>query len=255
MSYETSAIRTQTPGNYPKRNKLRLEHGESLKTRIIQYYFRTSFFGRNFTTTFRLQRTEGEVFITVRNYVWRRVLRQRQSCLFLLREVIWGGSRGVAPLIPSLLEGSGQLRDPPPFPPCLWANISPHLKGCLHLQTMLFKKNFLALLAVLLRHFKPYETSAAVQTYDNCSPFPHTSADLHSHCKAPKPIHLSLVCGLWPVLVAFVGLGLYVYWGVVGACVLVKRRIDMWTARCLERDLFYCFHLNFRYFYLLLFSG
>ena len=33
MSSETSAIRTQTPGNYPKRNKLHLEHGESLKTR------------------------------------------------------------------------------------------------------------------------------------------------------------------------------------------------------------------------------
>ena len=33
VSSETSAIRTQTPGNYPKRNKLRLEHGESLKTK------------------------------------------------------------------------------------------------------------------------------------------------------------------------------------------------------------------------------
>jgi len=33
VSAETSAIRTQTPGNYPKRNKLHLEHGESLKTR------------------------------------------------------------------------------------------------------------------------------------------------------------------------------------------------------------------------------
>ena len=33
VSSETSAIRTQTPGNYPKRNKLHLEHGESLKTR------------------------------------------------------------------------------------------------------------------------------------------------------------------------------------------------------------------------------
>jgi len=31
---EMSAIRTQTPGNYPKRNKSHLEHGESLKTRI-----------------------------------------------------------------------------------------------------------------------------------------------------------------------------------------------------------------------------
>ena len=33
VSSETSAIRIQTPGNYPKRNKLHLEHGESLKTR------------------------------------------------------------------------------------------------------------------------------------------------------------------------------------------------------------------------------
>jgi len=32
VSSETSAIRTQTPGNYPKRNTLYLEHGESLKT-------------------------------------------------------------------------------------------------------------------------------------------------------------------------------------------------------------------------------
>ena len=39
MSSETSAIRTQTSGNYPKRNKLHLEHGESLKTRIICYLF------------------------------------------------------------------------------------------------------------------------------------------------------------------------------------------------------------------------
>ena len=36
VSSETSAIRTQTPGNYPKRNKLHLEHGESLKIRIIR---------------------------------------------------------------------------------------------------------------------------------------------------------------------------------------------------------------------------
>ena len=37
VSSETSAIRTQTPGNYPKRNKLHLEHGESLKTKHIFY--------------------------------------------------------------------------------------------------------------------------------------------------------------------------------------------------------------------------
>jgi len=34
VSSETSAIRTQTPGNYPKRNNLHLEHGESLRTRL-----------------------------------------------------------------------------------------------------------------------------------------------------------------------------------------------------------------------------
>jgi len=32
VSSETSAIRTQMPGNYPKRYELHLEHGESLKT-------------------------------------------------------------------------------------------------------------------------------------------------------------------------------------------------------------------------------
>ena len=32
-------VRTQTPGNYPKRNKLHLEHDESLKTRIFQFCF------------------------------------------------------------------------------------------------------------------------------------------------------------------------------------------------------------------------
>jgi len=34
VSSETSAIRTQTPGNYPKRNNLHLEHGESLRTKM-----------------------------------------------------------------------------------------------------------------------------------------------------------------------------------------------------------------------------
>jgi len=38
VSSETSAIRTQTTGNYPKRNKLHLEHGESLKTRTKELY-------------------------------------------------------------------------------------------------------------------------------------------------------------------------------------------------------------------------
>jgi hypothetical protein len=138
-------------------------------------------------------------------------------------------------------------RFPPPFPPCPWADSSRHFEGCLHVQIM--QKNFLVPLVVLPRHFKTDETSAAVQTHDNCSPFPHTSADLHSHCKEPKPIYLSLVCGLWPVLVAFVGLRLYVYWAGGNACVLVKQRIEMWTAKCLERDLFYLFPFKFHAFF------
>jgi len=36
---ETSAIRTQTPENYPKENTLHIEHGESLKSR--NYYWLT----------------------------------------------------------------------------------------------------------------------------------------------------------------------------------------------------------------------
>jgi len=35
VSSETSAIRTQTPGNYPKRNNLHLEHGESLRAKLL----------------------------------------------------------------------------------------------------------------------------------------------------------------------------------------------------------------------------
>ena len=35
VSSETSAIKSQTPGNYPKRNKLHLQHGESLKKKYL----------------------------------------------------------------------------------------------------------------------------------------------------------------------------------------------------------------------------
>ena len=38
---ETSAIRTQTPGNYPKENILHMEHGESLKSRIPLLPYKT----------------------------------------------------------------------------------------------------------------------------------------------------------------------------------------------------------------------
>ena len=49
-SSETSAIKTQTPGNYPKRNILQLKQGESLKTRLImivysEYAFSLSYWG------------------------------------------------------------------------------------------------------------------------------------------------------------------------------------------------------------------
>jgi hypothetical protein len=36
---ETSAIRTKTPGNYPKENILHIEHGESLKSKIHLFIF------------------------------------------------------------------------------------------------------------------------------------------------------------------------------------------------------------------------
>jgi len=39
VSSETSATKSQTPGNYPKRNKLHLQHGESLRTRLLIVYF------------------------------------------------------------------------------------------------------------------------------------------------------------------------------------------------------------------------
>jgi len=41
--------------------------------------------------TARLQRTEGEVLIIVRNYFWRRVLKDR-VVPFDSREVIWEGA-------------------------------------------------------------------------------------------------------------------------------------------------------------------
>ena len=41
VSSETSAIRTQTLGNYPKRKKLHLEHSESLKTRKMVISLKT----------------------------------------------------------------------------------------------------------------------------------------------------------------------------------------------------------------------
>ena len=33
-----TAIRTKTPGNYPKENMLHIEHGESLKSRKLSVY-------------------------------------------------------------------------------------------------------------------------------------------------------------------------------------------------------------------------
>jgi len=38
VSSKTSTIRTQMPGNYPKRNISHLEHGKSLKTRLLHLY-------------------------------------------------------------------------------------------------------------------------------------------------------------------------------------------------------------------------
>ena len=41
-SSETSAIKTQTPGNYPKSNILQLKHDESFENYINIYYFSTA---------------------------------------------------------------------------------------------------------------------------------------------------------------------------------------------------------------------
>ena len=43
VSSETSAIKSQTPGNYSKRNKLHLQHGESLRTRFFLLVLFTQF--------------------------------------------------------------------------------------------------------------------------------------------------------------------------------------------------------------------
>src|SRR5215468_10256625 len=61
---ETSATRTLTPGNYPKRNKLHLQHGESLKTtskhtteiQNIQQKYKT--YNRNTKHTTEIQNTQ-----------------------------------------------------------------------------------------------------------------------------------------------------------------------------------------------------
>jgi len=39
---ETSAFRTQTPGNYPKENILHKEHGKSLKRSLACIFFKVS---------------------------------------------------------------------------------------------------------------------------------------------------------------------------------------------------------------------
>jgi len=52
VSSETSAIRTQTPGNYPKRNKLYLEHDGSLKTGMVVTCLSERYIGVK-TTLFR----------------------------------------------------------------------------------------------------------------------------------------------------------------------------------------------------------
>jgi len=41
VSSETSAIKSQAAGNYPKRNKLHLQHGESLKRRSLNTFVKS----------------------------------------------------------------------------------------------------------------------------------------------------------------------------------------------------------------------
>ena len=49
-SSETSAIKTQTPGNYPKRNILQLKDGESLKIRLMSNCVTQLILGKPVTT-------------------------------------------------------------------------------------------------------------------------------------------------------------------------------------------------------------
>jgi len=53
--FETSAIRTKTPGNYPKEIILHIEHGESLKSRMINILLKSALrFFESLHNSFRL---------------------------------------------------------------------------------------------------------------------------------------------------------------------------------------------------------
>ena len=64
VSFETSAIKSQTPGNYPKRNKLHLQHGESLKRKFLVVYlihFSISLFLRKQNLKYSAKKAQGHL--------------------------------------------------------------------------------------------------------------------------------------------------------------------------------------------------
>ena len=66
-SSETSAIKTQTPRNYPKRNILQLKHGESLKN-TNQDLFESKLFTRN--SKLQMYTTVGRPVVTYVCETW-----------------------------------------------------------------------------------------------------------------------------------------------------------------------------------------
>jgi hypothetical protein len=72
MCSETSAYKSQTPGNYPEEKTQHTEHGESLKSKVINFYFLQG--GWNFLT-----------ISTDRTVTWRQG-RTRRKLLDDLKE-------------------------------------------------------------------------------------------------------------------------------------------------------------------------
>jgi len=86
VSSETSALRTQTPGNYPKRNKLHLEHGESLKKRMVfhSYISKLEYLNKSSYTYFFMASRFLRlicVFITLYKYKYKYKLTSQSRSL------------------------------------------------------------------------------------------------------------------------------------------------------------------------------
>jgi len=90
VSSETSAIRTQTPGNYPKRNKLHLEHGESIKTRFPNLFSFTQEFYFPVSSSVHKYRLHKNVQVTGITGQSRKLLRHQGVELLLYHTAVFG---------------------------------------------------------------------------------------------------------------------------------------------------------------------